>query len=103
MSFLAQATSVVEQHPLLYSYGPLGFMCSWFMWRGEKVISEIRTLSHRIDGITKAMLVDVLSRESCGPAARKAAKDMLDKVESPRRSRAPRGPFAPDDGSGLTQ
>ena len=68
---------------VLFMYGPLGIMCSWMMWQFPKMVGEIRNLSHRIDGMTRAMLVDVLSRNgSVNPAAHKAAQEMLAKIEA---------------------
>ena len=75
----------------LTSYGFPGFVCCWFMWYGQKLMkehrdswketnAEIKILSHRMDGMTRAMLVDALSRESTGPATYKVAQDMLSKI-----------------------
>jgi hypothetical protein len=81
---LAQLGSEYQQ-PLL-TYGPLGVMTLWFMLRGEKiangVISELRDLSHRMDGITRAMLADVLTREGANEYAKKFVADQLAKIEA---------------------
>lgn len=79
MNHLLQITS---DNQLLVAYGPLGIICAWFMWRNEKLITEIRTLSHRIDGMTRAMLAETLGRENTTPGARKVAQDMLNRIES---------------------
>ena len=82
MSFLtliAQTGISVELNPLnvLVVYGPMGVMLAWFMLRFEKMMS---TLSHRFDGLTRAMLVDVLSRENVGHSTKKTAQEMLSKI-----------------------
>lgn len=60
----------------LYAYGPMGAVLAWFMFRSERAMNR---LSHKIDGMTRAILVDTLSRDNCGPATRKLAQQMLDK------------------------
>lgn len=83
MTFFAQ---LVAEHSELYTYGPMGVILAWFLWRGEKlgasVAKRLDTLSHRIDGITRAMLVDVISRDSAGSHAKDAARTMLAKIEA---------------------
>lgn len=69
----------------LYVYGPMGIILTWFMWRyesrNEGLRKDIRVLSHRIDGMSKALLVDVISRDTKGGAAKKFAEDMLSRME----------------------
>ncbi len=58
--------------------GPLGIMCAWLMLRTEKkadslsseIVAELQVLGHRINGMTRAMLADVASRETTGDAMR---------------------------------
>jgi hypothetical protein len=70
----------------LVIYGPMGLMLIYFMFRGEKfsenVVKELRTLAHRIDGLTRAMLVDTVSRDSTGPHAKQKAQEMLNAIEA---------------------
>lgn len=77
---------LAQDNQVLYTYGPLGVITAWFMWRGEKlgntVVSEIRELSHRIDGMTRAMLADVISRDGVGQHTQSIARDMLAKIEA---------------------
>lgn len=93
MTIIAQ---LAQEHTALYTYGPLGVFCCWFMWRFEdykkqarssveETNKEIRVLSHRIDGMTRAMWADMIDRDSTGPHARKFAEEMLSKIE-PRDS-----------------
>ncbi len=86
-SFLAElgvSTLVPEANPvsLVIIYGPMGIMLAWFMLRSEKAMN---TLSHRIDGMTRAMLVDTLSRENVGSSSRKLAEEMLSNIENRSR------------------
>lgn len=62
-------------------YGPMGVMLLWFMARGEKLVGEIRSLSHRIDGLTRALLMDMVNRDNVGPATRAAAQAEITKIE----------------------
>ena len=71
-----------EAAPVLLSYGPLGIMCAWFMLRSEKLFTEIRDLAHRIDGLTKALLVDMANRDSCGLQTKAYAKEAIAKIDA---------------------
>ena len=79
---LGQAAPALNAANALWIYGPMYAMLGWFMLRGERIMSEIRVLSHRIDGLTKAMLVDVLSRENAGSQTRQTAQEMLAKINT---------------------
>ncbi len=68
--------------PALYTYGPMGIVLGWFMFRAEKFVAEIRSLSHRIDGLTRAMLVDMASRDSCGVATKKYANEAIAAIDA---------------------
>lgn len=67
---------------LLLTYGPMGAILLWFMARGEKLVSEIRSLSHRIDGLTRALLMDMVSRDNVGPATKAQAQQEIAKIEA---------------------
>jgi len=94
---LAQLVADISSNVELLTYGPLGVICAWFMgltvFMGRKFVqetkdssdsmrTEIRTLAHRIDGLTRAMLVDTLSRENVGAVSKKFASEMLAKLEA---------------------
>lgn len=66
----------------LYTYGPMGIVLAWFMFRGEKLAGEIRSLAHRIDGLTRAMLMDMVNRDTCGDQAKRMAQEEIAKIES---------------------
>ncbi len=89
--------AVVEQltaaapESLLLTYGPLGIILGWFMWRAEskmdKIPAELRTLGHRLDGLTRALLADVISRENThNPKAREIAQNMLADMDAVRKA-----------------
>ncbi len=78
--FIAQATA--EQGGVLLTYGPMGALLLWFMFRGEKLVGEIRGLAHRIDGLTRALLMDMISRDSVGSATKAAAQAEIAKIEA---------------------
>lgn len=93
MDMLAVIAQVTQEMPALYTYGPLGVVCGWLMWRDEKRASENRAreqnassdyrfLGHRIDGLTKAMLVDMTERESCGMHTKRYARDEIAKIDA---------------------
>lgn len=93
MSYFALIAQVATEMPALYTYGPLGIFCGYFMWRDERRSSESkvrderastdnRTLAHRIDGLTKALLVDMTERDSSGIHTKKYARDEIAKIDA---------------------
>lgn len=83
MSWLAiLAQTVIENSSMLLTYGPLGAMCVWFMLRAEKVFTEIRDLAHRIDGLTKALLIDMTNRDTCGVQTKEYAREAIAKIDA---------------------
>jgi hypothetical protein len=77
---LAQIAS--DNTSVLLTYGPLGVICAWFMLRAEKVFTELRSLSHRIDGLTRALLADMVERDSVGIQTKKYARAEIAKIEA---------------------
>ena len=82
MTYAIIAQAAVEHGGLLLTYGPMGVVLAWFMWRGEKLGGEIRSLAHRIDGLTRALLMDMISRDSVGPATKAQAKAEIAKISA---------------------
>ena len=82
---IAQVSSIDFSSPL-FREGTLGVMLAWFMFRFEKwsdrTVKELRTLSHRQDGLTKALLITELSRDTIGEHGKKAAQEMIAKIEA---------------------
>jgi hypothetical protein len=50
------------------------------MYHGSKLPAEIRSLAHRIDGLTKAMLMDMVTRDNLGPNAREICHKEIAKI-----------------------
>lgn len=80
-SIIAQAAAgEVNAGTAMVVYGPMGIFCGWFMLRVEKLINKVSGLGHRLDGMSKSLMVDVLSRESSGPTARAMAQAILTEI-----------------------
>lgn len=80
MNIIAQAAA--EPVSILLAYGPMGVILLWFMARGEKLVVEIRSLSHRIDGLSKALLMDLMSRDSVGIQTKAQARAEIAKIDA---------------------
>lgn len=83
----------------LITYGPLGLICAYLIYRQEKqeqarvahdqlwagkfdtMIEEMRKVSHRLSGLSKGLLMDIMERTH-DAHTRQLAKDLLEKVES---------------------
>ncbi len=79
MNWLAQVAS--EMNPLA-QFGLLGVVLGYFMYQGYRLPAEIRSLAHRIDGMTKALLMDLISRDGVGPHAREEARKAIAKIQA---------------------
>lgn len=95
---------------VLFRYGPMAVMLMWGAMMAQKFLEkslvkiddnfadlfiEVRRLSHRIHGQSRATLAEVASREGISPALKKLAEQMLDNDDKdlpPRRgeSRSPK-------------
>jgi hypothetical protein len=62
---------------LLIQYGPIGVVLAWFMFRMEP---EMKAVRRAIDRLTRAHLLDVVSRPGAAPAVRRLAKDLLSEL-----------------------
>lgn len=78
---LLMAQAAIEANPLA-SLGIAGVVIGWMMWFFDKLRQEIKGLAHRIDGLTRALLMDLVSRDTTGPHAREMAREELSKIES---------------------
>lgn len=81
-TFAVVAQVAADNAGVLLTYGPLGAMCAWLMFRAEKVFTEIRDLAHRIDGLTKALLVDMTNRDTCGAQTKLYAREAIAKIDA---------------------
>lgn len=71
-----------DNSTVLFAYGPMGVVLAWFMWRAERVFSILADLTHRIDGLTKALLVDMVNREDTGLATKRYATEAIAKIDA---------------------
>lgn len=66
-------------------YGPIGCACAWVILRSDhkataearEVVSEIRTLSHKISGLMQAHLIATLADPHLDPKLRAFGEAML--------------------------
>ena len=65
----------------LYTYGPMGLVLGWFMLRGEKVIIEIRSLRQCIEGLTRAILVEFVTRDDVGEHVKTYARSEIERMD----------------------
>ena len=79
MKFIAQVAA--EMNPLA-QFGLLGVVLGYFMYQGTKLAGEIRMLAHRIDGMTKALLMDMITREGVGQHAKSEAQQAIAKIQA---------------------
>lgn len=77
----------------LYIYGPLGIVCGFFMlltvalvksMREESVESrkEIKTLSHRIDGLTRQLMMEMVERGAVGAKTMDYIRAAIAKIDA---------------------
>ena len=88
----------------LTQYGLVGTVLGWFMYMATKVpaaihkasedatgkiqvefqnvMSELKSVSHRTDGLTRAMLMDLVNRDSIGPLTRAKAQEEIAKIDA---------------------
>ncbi len=88
MTLYAFFSQIATDNPVLIAYGPLGVICGWFMVRFEKIFGELRGLNHKIEGLTRAMLVDLLERESVGRKAKDYAREAIAKIDAQQNDRS---------------
>ena len=81
LSQLAQQVPVDAITPLA-PLGLLGSVLAWFMHHGAKLPAEIRALAHRIDGLTRALLVDMVEKETCGEKTKNYCREEIAKIEA---------------------
>ena len=79
MTILAQ---LVNEYPLLYTYGPMGIFAAYFML---KIDPRLASIEHKMVGLNRTMLIELLSRESISVAAKAAAREELEKLNTPRK------------------
>lgn len=84
---------VADNPSALYAYGPLGIITCWLMYRDERRAIQIREnevreaghredVMHRIDGLTKALLVDLVERETATQHAKDFAREAIARIDA---------------------
>ncbi len=105
MTIIAQTLAQManDMQPLA-QYGLIGTVLGWFMYMAtkvpdaiykasaeatEKMQDEMRavavrmdSLAHRIDGLTRAMLMDLVTRDSTGAQTKNQARSEIAKIEA---------------------
>lgn len=94
------AENVISQVSPLYSYGPLGIITGFFMLASYKLLGlgsklivairedgadlrkEIKSLTHRTDGLQRALWADLVERENCGVRTKQFARQEIAKIDS---------------------
>lgn len=68
----------------LAKYGLLGAVLAWFMVRNEKsqdrVVVHLEKLEHKMSGLSRTMLIEILSREGLSERAKRACHTELQRV-----------------------
>lgn len=78
---IAHLAQIAADNPLA-SFGLAGIVIAWLFWFFDKLRNEIKLLAHRIDGLTRAMLIDLVSRDGIGIHAKAMAQQELEKIEA---------------------
>ena len=77
----------------LLTYGPLGIITAWLMYRDEKRATAFRDsetrnaqhhhdILHRIDGLTKALLVEKIESDATSDYVRKYASETIARIDA---------------------
>ncbi len=90
---IAALAQVASDFGPLAQFGVLGIVLGWFMFRAEKLIttgatamnSELAKLASRIDGLTRAMLMDLVNRDSVGIHTKAQAREMIADIEAGKK------------------
>jgi hypothetical protein len=97
VAYLAGLAEIVaaggDNSAALLTYGPLGIITAWLMYRDEKRSVQFRDTEarnadyhhdvlHRIDGLTKALLVDKIESADATPEVRRYARETVAKIDA---------------------
>jgi len=63
-------------------YGLLGTVLAWLMYQTKDIPKDIKSLANRVDGLTRALLVDMAERESCGLNVKRYAREEIAKIDA---------------------
>lgn len=98
---IALFAQIAVENPALYTYGPLGIFCAFFMWRDvtrqqahEKersvFLTEMRAVRHSMDGLQRAFLVHMIEFDGVGESLRDYANKQVAKLDARMAEGAPR-------------
>jgi len=77
----------LEDYKPLLNYGLAGVFMAWLMWRVDGRLMSIEKAinhnSHKMTGITRAMLIELVGRETTSVAAKAAAREELARFSPP--------------------
>lgn len=76
MNLIAQ----IDYAGALFSYGPLGIFCLWFMFREEKRDKKIENLGRSVDFLTRSILLATLQNDAATQAVKQQAQSILDQM-----------------------
>lgn len=106
---LAQASNMLDAHPLLLGYGPMGAILiycmaafTWFMKKvvaaielmggkiesgNKEIVSKINETNHRLQGNRYALLLHTINSPNSNPFYRKMAEDELSRISEASNQR----------------
>lgn len=86
VTFLATTivAAVVEPEvSILYAYGPMGVILSWFMLRGEKLAARV---TKELTEMRETLLLDIMSRDTVSDFVRETVQSKLNAIQAGRKS-----------------
>ncbi len=82
MNHIDLISQVAADYQPFAQFGLNGIMLGFFMYLMKDMPKDIRTLAHRVDGLTRALLVDMAERDSCGTHTKRYAREEIAKIDS---------------------
>ncbi len=80
---------LIQEQTALYTYGPLGIICAFFMWRDvardkerEKDREVSTALVHRIDGLTRQLMAEMVERGTVSDNTITYLRQQIAKIDS---------------------
>lgn len=79
---IAQIAAEISPYEPFLRYGLLGLVVGWILLRLE---TRLDGISHKIIGLNRTLLIDLIARESVSVAGKAMARQELEKLNSPRK------------------
>jgi len=73
---------LVEPYELFFRYGLLGVIVGWILFRLE---GRMASIEHKLIGLNRTLLIELLSRETISFMAKKMAEAELEKLNRPTK------------------